>query len=627
MTATSAEVHDEFRGLEGQHPKVSVVIPAYQGEQHLERLLDSLLSQDYDDYEVVVIDNNSSDGTAAILEAITDDRLRVVRNPMTLPVTDNWNFALANARGDYLKLICTDDVLTPDCLSKQAAVLDAMPGVALVSFKCDYIDDDDQLIIGSRGLVGIEGLVSAERVVQRIIRCGGNPIGGPLAGMFRRTDLERSGGFDPKYVFLGDMELWVRLLHNGDFYGVPETLGSFRVRGGSVSGLMSTRRAIAEQLGFERQLADDPRWGITVPDRIGGRVRMYESHLRRTVLFASTIWRVKRRNRGPVVPVAAMESDAYAAAGTLSTVVCAYTTLRWEAMCRAVESVLAQDFTDSDVIVVIDHCPELYRMAGDRFGPDERVTVLENTHEKGLSGARNTGVEAAGGDVVAFVDDDAVAQPGWAKALMRHYRDGRIAGVGGYADPVWADGRPDWMPREFDWVVGCSYTGQPTQLAPVRNPLGCNMSLRRSVFDVVGGFDSAVGRVGTHPVGCEETEMCIRISAHQPSSRILYDPEARVEHHVSADRATLRYFRRRCYHEGMSKAIVAELASQSTAALATERAYTLRVLPRGVARECLSMERAGLARAGVMVLGLAATTAGYVNAKVRRGRRAKGVTP
>jgi glycosyltransferase involved in cell wall biosynthesis len=621
MTAIPTELDDEHDHLSSRHPKVSVVVPAYQAEEYLQGVLDSILAQDYPDLELVVVDNNSSDGTRAILEAVKDDRLRVIRNTTTMPVFDNWNFTVRQARGDFVKLICVDDKLRPDCIGAQAAVLESMPEVALVSVKTDYIDDDDEVVMASRGGPRILGRVPAERVVQQIVRSGGNPIGGPVSVMFRRVDFERSGGFDPSYPFLADMHLWVRLLHNGDFYGVPGTHASFRIRRGSMHGLTSARQQLAQSIEFDRLLAADPRWNISAVDRVRGRVRCYEQTLRRTALFASTTWRVKRRSRRPIALQEVVDTDSGAQSpgkiGSLSTVICAYTTARWKDTCQSVESVLAQDFTDSNVVLVIDHCPELYQMASDRFGSEERVTVVESSHERGLSGARNTGVEAADGDVIAFVDDDAVAEPGWASALMRHYRDPRVAGVGGYAAPVWPERRPAWMPTEFDWVVGCSYTGQPTELAAVRNPLGCNMSLRRSVLDQVGGFSSEVGRVGAHPVGGEETELCIRVGANDPSAMILFDPEARVQHHVSADRTTLRYFRRRCYHEGMSKAVVTELAEASNA-LSTERSYTLSVLPKAILRESMSMRSDGATRAGVMLLGLAVTTSGYANAKARR---------
>lgn len=302
---------------------------------------------------------------------------------------------------------------------------------------------------------------------------------------------------------------------------------------------------------------------------------------------------------------------------TLSVVVCAYTTRRWTDICRAAESVLSQQWPVTELILVIDHCDELYDRACDRFGGDDRVLIRQNVEAPGLSGARNTGVATAHGDVIAFLDDDASADPDWASTLMQHYQDPRVAVVGGHAAAVWPGVRPAWMPSEFDWVVGCSYPGQPTRLGPVRNPIGCNMSIRRAVFDVVGGFRPEVGRIGSTPVGGEETELCLRIGSHPAANQILFDPEMRVQHYVSSDRVTLKYFTRRCYHEGLSKAVVGELTKTSEA-LSTERAYVREVLPRAVGRELASKRAAGLARAGVILLGLSVTSAGYLRAKVWR---------
>jgi glycosyltransferase involved in cell wall biosynthesis len=306
-----------------------------------------------------------------------------------------------------------------------------------------------------------------------------------------------------------------------------------------------------------------------------------------------------------------------APADVLSVIICAYTPARWAWLREAVESVLAGSSTPVEVIVVIDHCDELLDSVGHHFDTDRRVQVVANSDVRGLSGARNTGVRTARGDVVAFLDDDAAAQPGWADKLMNHYRDDTVAGVGGYARPVWPSSRPAWLPTEFDWVVGCSYTGQPTRLAPVRNPIGCNMSLRRSVIDKVGGFKPEVGRVGTTPVGCEETELFIRVRADSAPNKVLFDPDMRVEHHVSEDRTTLRYFVRRCYHEGVSKAVVTELVGAADG-LSSERSYVSRVLPLAIVRELMSMTSGGAARAFVICLGLAVTTIGFVRAKVSR---------
>lgn len=302
---------------------------------------------------------------------------------------------------------------------------------------------------------------------------------------------------------------------------------------------------------------------------------------------------------------------------SLSVVICAYTTERWDDLCRSVESVLADRGPQLQVVVVIDHNDDLYVRAIVRFGHDHRILVRHSDGPRGLSGARNTGVDFAYGEVVAFLDDDAAAEPGWSRALLRHYDNPRVLGVGGSAAPVWPDGRPRWIPAEFDWVVGCSYLGQPDRLAPVRNPLGCNMSLRRSVLDDIGGFRPEVGRVGKKPVGGEETELFLRLRTMRPTGRVLLDPAASVRHYVSSDRATLRYFVSRCYHEGLSKAVVTRLA-QAPRPLDSERAYTTKVLPRAVAREAVSLRRGGRARAAVMVLGLGVTTAGYLRGKLVR---------
>ena len=152
--------------------------------------------------------------------------------------------------------------------------------------------------------------------------------------------------------------------------------------------------------------------------------------------------------------------------------------------------------------------------------------------------------------------------------------------------PAWAAGSslrgptpgPPGSREEFDWVVGCSYRGLPTGCAPVRNLIGANMSFRRSVLAEVGGFRSELGRIGTRPLGCEETELCLRIGRRFPDRVILHEPRARVLHQVPADRASWRYFTARCYSEGLSKATVARLAGAR--GLSSERSYTLRVLRR-----------------------------------------------
>lgn len=308
----------------------------------------------------------------------------------------------------------------------------------------------------------------------------------------------------------------------------------------------------------------------------------------------------------------------------VSVVICAYTEGRWSPLVAAVESVRAQTLPPREIIVVIDHNPRLLARVRAHF---PALTAIENSAPRGLSGARNCGVAAASGAIVAFLDDDAVAAPDWLAVLAGAYDDAAVLGVGGGIAPLWARARPAWFPAEFNWTIGCDYTGLPTATATVRNLIGANMSFRREVFTQIGGFHAGIGRVGALPLGCEETELCIRIRQRQPGATLRYEPRARVRHLVTPERARARYFFARCWSEGRSKALVAGLVGTSDG-LASERRYTFGVLPRGVLRglrdAMLGGDPGGLGRAGVIVAGLAITTAGYL-----RGRLAtrKGLQP
>lgn len=316
-------------------------------------------------------------------------------------------------------------------------------------------------------------------------------------------------------------------------------------------------------------------------------------------------------------PVIRERRDNMTSSQSISVIVCAYTEARWDELGTAIDSLQNQSIPPDEIIIVIDHNPTLLERVRAHF---TGVVVIENTHQRGLSGARNSGIAVAKGDVIAFMDEDAVAAPNWIERLKAGYADPQTLGVGGAIEPMWVTGRPTWFPNEFDWVVGCTYVGMPETQAPIRNLIGCNMSFKREVFDTVGGFRDGIGRIGTLPVGCEETELCIRIKQHAPDSQLLYDPAARVQHRVPAQRATWNYFRSRCYSEGISKALVARYVGTDSA-LASERKYTLVTLPKGVMRGVGSSisdrDFKGLRRASAIVLGLGITTVGYMTGVLR----------
>jgi GT2 family glycosyltransferase len=294
-----------------------------------------------------------------------------------------------------------------------------------------------------------------------------------------------------------------------------------------------------------------------------------------------------------------------------SVVICTHSEQRWDSLLAAVESLRLQKLRPRELIVVVDDNAALAARVRAHI---RDAVVVENAGSHGLSSARNAGIAVARGDVIAFLDDDAVAEPEWLATLLACYSDPSVIGVGGSVEPLWEHGRPRWFPQEFDWVVGCSYRGLPRHPSAVRNFIGANMSFRRTVFGAVGDFTPSLGRVGDRPLGCEETEMCIRALQNWPGSTLRYEPRARVRHQVPASRGRLRYFVRRCFLEGRSKAVVVQL--RGGAGLATERRYVLRVLSSGigaaVAQALTSRRATSLERGGVIALGLATTSAGYL---------------
>ncbi len=306
----------------------------------------------------------------------------------------------------------------------------------------------------------------------------------------------------------------------------------------------------------------------------------------------------------------------------ISVVICAYTDERLELLAAGIESLHSQTVPPHEVVLVIDHSPELEAVCRERW-PD--ALVVANREQQGLSGARNTGVAECSGEVVAFLDDDAAAAPNWIERLGAAYADPNVLGAGGSVRPNWSSERPSWFPPEFDWVVGCTHSGMPRRRQAVRNLVGANMSFRRQALLEAGGFRHELGRIGKIPAGAEETDLSIRVGQNNPGGEIVYDPEAAVDHFVPAERASFAYFTSRCRGEGRSKAILAGLVG-SDEGLSEERTYTSRTLPLGFLRgigDAFRGDLGGLARAAMLVVGLATTTGGYLGGQGEAKRLAR----
>lgn len=242
-------------------------------------------------------------------------------------------------------------------------------------------------------------------------------------------------------------------------------------------------------------------------------------------------------------------------------------------------SLKEQTMSPKEIILVLDPNPSLILFYEKRMPSQVKIVISEG---KGLSSARNTGVKNAKGDFIAFIDDDACAEKNWLEELSANYDDPQVIGVGGFVQPSWETERPLWLPNEIDWVVGCSHKWLSSCKKTVRNPIGCNMSFRRNIFETVGGFDSNFGRFGKRLLSGEEAAFSFTALRRIPGSKIMYEPEAVVSHKVSKKRASITYVISRSYYEGYSKGSIARLNLEKEEFLNDEQAYLKSLLTESV---------------------------------------------
>ena len=303
-----------------------------------------------------------------------------------------------------------------------------------------------------------------------------------------------------------------------------------------------------------------------------------------------------------------------------------YSEKRWDYLTRTLASARAQAHAPEEIVVVVDHNPAMFeRIKRELPG----ITVLQNAYAQGVSGNRNTGGFHARTPLIAFLDDDIVADRHWLGRQIEPFADPAVVGTGGAIEPAWEGPAPRWMPAEFLWAVGGSYAGMPTRTAPIRNVWSANMIVRKDVFEAAGGFRVGFGKLGSRNRP-EDTDLCLRMSqvgaGRDGGGRWMYVPSAVIQHEVPAERASFRFFVRRCYAEGRGKVQMAGLHEND--ALGAERDY-LWSLPKAVFRHLA----AGLTgrgadhflRAAGVVAGVAAAGFGGVVETISAKRPARRV--
>ena len=305
---------------------------------------------------------------------------------------------------------------------------------------------------------------------------------------------------------------------------------------------------------------------------------------------------------------------------TVSVIVCAYTMERLGDIHEAVDSVLAQTLKPHEVIVAVDHNEELFHRLKSELPPE--VKLVLNKGAPGSSETRNVGIRTSTGEIVACMDDDAVAENNWLENLVPPFEDSKVMAVGGQALPLWPESKPPfWFPEEFDFIMGCTAHKKLILQAncEVRNVTGSNMAFRKEIFQRIGFCEKKLGRCNANGVefdaiGGEEAEICLRIKSSIPDGVILFRPESVVRHKVSSERATLKYVLSFCLREGVTRAMIRKIVSRyGQNPLAAESIFLRQLLLKSLPQKLKAFYKlSNLAQVAVITANLSLMGTGYL---------------
>lgn len=215
-------------------PLVSICIPAYNNAGYIKDTIESILKQTYQNIELIIVDDNSKDNTLEVIQSMKDPRVKVFHNEENLGMVGNWNKCLSLANGEFVKLICADDMLDQNAIELEAEALENNPSANLV-------ESDTRLVDINGKKTGVfhryrkSGLVDGKKIAKISLLIQ-NFFGAPVNNMIRKVALDKVGYFDESFTYILDFDMWVRLACSGDVYIIHQQLNSFRIRNDSNTG-------------------------------------------------------------------------------------------------------------------------------------------------------------------------------------------------------------------------------------------------------------------------------------------------------------------------------------------------------------------------------------------------------
>jgi glycosyltransferase involved in cell wall biosynthesis len=258
----------------------------------------------------------------------------------------------------------------------------------------------------------------------------------------------------------------------------------------------------------------------------------------------------------------------------VSVVVCTHSLDNYQNLVQAIDSLLAQSYREIEIIIIVDGNRDLFKDVVAVYGARDDIKIIANEQSLGAFGAGNVGVKASVGDIIAFLDDDAVADVKWIENLVQMYKERDAVSVGGNVLPIWLSKQPNYFPEELYWLVGVTHDDFGGGIvSEVRNTYGVNMSFRRKVFEEIGSLNAELGfsKGGTSYMQGAEPEFALRMKEHFGRG-VIYNPDAIVYHKIPISKTGFKKLIRRAFYQGYSKALMKRFGRLPDT-LATEKSY------------------------------------------------------
>jgi len=338
-------------------PKVSVIMSVYNGGNYLLEAIKSIQSQTFNNFEFLIVNDASTDNTAQILQQIDDPRIRVFANQQNLGLTRSLNKALKHCRGDYIARMDADDVSHPFRLEKQVSFLESHPSHALVGSSYYVINEAGKTI--SR----VDVLIESQQIKSGLEKQNWFGHG---SVMMRKSCLESIGGYDEDFIYAQDYDLFLRLSEKFVVGNISEPLYFWRK---SLSG-------ISQQKEYEQ--------------------KYFANWARKKALYRRSSSAINGET--PIISVIVPTHN------------------RPDMLKETIQSILDQTFQNFEIIVVNDAGRDVSTVVKAFNSP--KISYLSHETNKGLAGARNTGIKAARGKYIAYLDDDDIFYPEHLETLV-----------------------------------------------------------------------------------------------------------------------------------------------------------------------------------------------------------------